>query len=121
MTGVTDVFRVLFFFAGADGKVEDTELDVIRDFLAANKDPLFDFAAEVETLKGLDPESALALMVKSIQALANQPEGNRRAVLEYILLLITSDGRIEDAEARLFTLTCALWDFDPEEFIKGYL
>ena len=121
MAGVTDVFRVLFFFAGADGKVEDSELDVIRKFLDSNYEPGFDFDGEVGLLKGLDPESALALMVKSIQSLDGEPEQNRRVVLEYILMLITADGQIDDAEARLFSLTCGIWDFNPEEFIRDYL
>lgn len=121
MAGVADVFRVLFFFAGADGQVEDSELEVIRQFLDTNPDPAFDFSAEVDALKALSPENALAEMVKSIQAVGTEPEGNRRTILEYILMLITADGRIEEAEARLFSLTCGIWDFDPEEFIRDYL
>lgn len=115
------IFEVPYFLAGVDGRVDQSEVNVINNFLDANYGKIYFNPASVANSicvlsgKGMIDELQRAALVFKNSSTAQ----DRMVVLDFALQLIAADGKITIEESDLFLVLGNILDIDMSRYLAS--
>ncbi len=113
-------FEILYFLSAIDGKVSDTEIDIIIDFLKANQSKIdFDPKKVIKSINLLNFDGIVNEFTKStINFKETSSPQDRITLLDFAFDLIAADGKITDDEAKLFLIIGNTWDINMKKYLN---
>ena len=113
-------FEILYFLSAIDGKVSDTEIDIIIDFLKANQSKIdFDPKKVIKSINLLNFDGNVNEFTKStINFKETSSPQDRITLLDFAFDLIAADGKITDDEAKLFLIIGNTWDINMKKYLN---
>lgn len=121
MTTAEAAYTLLLMLSVVDGNVEDSERQVIRDYVTNNFGDTVDFHALEENIVGISSEE---LLKRFQQAAVVFYENNDQAAREHLMLaaleLVMADGVMTDEETTIFRGLADVWELRFEALLEQY-
>ncbi len=114
-------FECLYFLSAVDGHVDDRELDVIINFLDANRMKIdFDPSEVVKSISTLSADGMMdELKAAAITFKQQSTASDRTTLLDFGLNLIAADGNLAESEAQLLYTLGSVWDIDMNRYLES--
>jgi len=112
-------FDMLYLIASSDGEVDESELDVIKDFIADHYQQSFRQDEELMLLLSMSPQERKERFAEAVRFLKDElDEDNKRLMLDFALSMITADLEVHPHEIDYFNMIGDIWDVDVKEFVR---
>lgn len=112
-------FNILYLFGCADGNVDDSELDVIKDYLMDNYNDEFPLDRELMLINSMSDTEKEDRFREAAYTLNDKlTMDDKMKMLEFSLELITSDRKIDLNEIRYFSTIGDIWSIDVKDFVR---
>lgn len=114
-------FEVLYFLSAVDGKIDDRELEVIVNFLDANKMKInFNPADIIQSIGTLSEDGMMDELRTAASAFKQQSSASdRTTLLDFGLSLVAADGKVAENEAKLLYMLGNSWDIDMNRYMDS--
>ena len=114
-------FEILYFLSAIDGKVSDSELKIIIDFLKANQSKInFDPAKAIKSIGLLNGDGIFDEFKRAtIHFKEASSAQDRINLLDFAFELIASDGKITDEEGKMFFIIGNSWDINMKKYLNN--
>jgi len=115
-------FELLYICSAIDGNVDDSEIDIINNFLESN-DMNIDFSTRevIDDLLMLNIDGIIDEFLKAAKIYSDKSSASeKRILLDFFMTLIISDGEIDDNEMRLFVILTEAFNVDGDRFLENY-
>lgn len=113
-------FEILYICSSIDGEIDESELDVIINFLESNQDSLeFNPKDLIDDLDLLNTDGKIEEFIRAshtYNTLSSAKE--KRILLDFIVKVIESDGKVMDEEMALLVLLADISNIDLEKYFK---
>ncbi|MFQ6116308.1 MAG: TerB family tellurite resistance protein [bacterium] len=112
-------FEILYFLSAVDGKVSDSEVTVMIDFLESNQGKIrFSPKSVINSISSMTGKGIIEEIERAALVFKNASNAQDRiTMLDFALNLIASDGKITDNEKNLFFILGSTWNVDVKKYL----
>lgn len=115
-------FEILYILSCADGRVSDSEMQVIVEFLNNNYDAISFTPSEViDSIDNLTSDGMLEELETAVINFKNFSSAlERTTLMKFAIELITSDGHVSEGEKQVLHAIANTWNLDLNTLVNKY-
>jgi len=115
-------FEILYLLATVDGKLDNSEVDVIKNFIEHNASKInFNIEQTINSVESLTPDGKWNELVHAAK-IVNQSSSaqDKYNILDFAFNLIAADGVLDENEKDIFVGLAQVWNIDVNKFLDSY-
>jgi len=121
MNAAQAAYNLLLMLSAVDGQIDESERDVIRQYVKSRFDKEVEFSAEESELETATPEELMQRFQQSAKAYLLETDlPQREALLFTGFELVMTDGKLTEEERALFRSLAMAWGVKYEATVAKY-